>query len=333
MSSDNVLILFRAEGSSERGYGHLFRCAAISEAFDKKQTLLACSQLPSHLVSSLSNAFGEILEIRLQKDDPEEKQLQRCFKDKKVVVVQDGYDFGPEWRLSLREAGAAAIVMVDDLYLDCRFADAVINPSPEAGKEKYPMAAEEQRFYCGTPYAPVKSRFFSSQTRSVPDQLNQILIAMGGADPLKLGPAITAAFLQAGFKGRLILMGPHEYSPGGAEQVTRIPSWDAETYRELLLGSDAAVLPASTMSMEAMSTGIPLALGWFIDNQQSLYRGFMDLELAHDAGDLRNFGKQQAEILLNTWSDKGRSAAQLNNQHRQFDGNQHRRFREIIQQL
>ena len=55
-------------------------------------------------------------------------------------------------------------------------------------------------------------------------------------------------------------------------QVKILKNLSAQQMADIFESSAFGILPASTVSMEAMSRGLPLMIGYFVDNQEEGYK-------------------------------------------------------------
>jgi spore coat polysaccharide biosynthesis predicted glycosyltransferase SpsG/RimJ/RimL family protein N-acetyltransferase len=294
-------ILVRADGSSQQGLGHLFRALSLAEMIDpggrrkageqrnsraEPPTLLFFTTCDFPAIHAMLRERG--FEPHLITDEVEWLGWVRSGD----VVVMDGYHFSLDLQRQVRGLGAT-LVVVDDLADRHQVADVVVNHAPFFDK---PYSCEEYTRLCiGSQYAILRSEFvergLEGRAYVAP---RGILVAFGGADPLNLTqkylPALAQAFpdepvqviLGAGYTEREALE-----KATSASNVVLHSNLSAQQLYQLLIGVRVAILPASTMAMEAIACRTPVLAGWFVDNQHELYLGLRKSEAILDLGDFR----------------------------------------------
>ena len=306
-------IFFRADGNSARGLGHLYRCMAIAGAFNKEQTCFAGVDFPDQVLSDLEQSFGSIVRLKNDDNDNGLKQLNSLVT-KDSVVILDGYHFDESYRCKLKSTNCKT-VMIDDMYMDFSCADMVLNPSQEAKKDMYNGEGNPE-FCFGFEYAPVRKSF--SEPHNYPRKPKTAFVAMGGADPKNLAPKIAHKLASTGLFETIHVLTKDNIVSNSMVNIIVHQELTADQLKYYFATSEFVVLPASTMAMEAMTTGTILALGYFIDNQESLYRGFTQHNMASKLGDLNHLDKiNWNEIISDTLLS---SELILNNQSAVFDG-------------
>lgn len=318
-------IIFRADGNSTRGLGHLYRCMAIAGAFNKKQTCFVGIDFPDQVLTDLEQSFGRVIKLNNKNNDNGLLELLSLISKDKVVVL-DGYQFDKNYRLALKDKKCKT-VMIDDMYLDFTGADMVLNPSPEAIPDRYSGKGNPE-FCFGFSFAPVR-KIFSEPYHMERNKITAF-IAMGGADPLNLAGSIACELAKTELFERIIVLTKLEIPKYKGVEIETHSTLTADEIKHFFASSTVCILPASTMAMEAMTVGTPLALGYFIDNQESLYRGFIKSELAVGLGNLNNWDAVDWEFKLSELMKKETQQKLINNQTKVFDGNSLIRIKDKI---
>ena len=115
---------------------------------------------------------------------------------------------------------------------------------------------------------------------------------MGGADPCNLnGRIIEAVAKQVDYEKLFVVSGV-------ATRLENISTHDVEIYRNLSaaeivkLFSQAkfGIFSASTICIEALATGLPVYVGYYVDNQEEFYHALVAGHYACGLGDLKGSG-------------------------------------------
>jgi UDP-2,4-diacetamido-2,4,6-trideoxy-beta-L-altropyranose hydrolase len=100
-------------------------------------------------------------------------------------VVVDGYQFGADYQLGLKEAGLK-LLFVDDIG-ECEhyYADIVLNQNAHASETMYKNRESYTRLLLGPGYAMLRREFKSWREwkREIPAVAKKILFTIGGSDP------------------------------------------------------------------------------------------------------------------------------------------------------
>lgn|GEM_PF-5222454 len=319
-------IYFRADGDSTRGLGHLYRCMAIAGTFDKEKTCFVSVDFPEQVLPDIEQSFGTITRLINDNNDYGLKHLKSLVKTNNVVVL-DGYHFDQTYRCELKKSNCKT-VMIDDMFMDFTCADMLLNPSQEAKKDMY-SGDGNPKFCFGFQYAPVRKLF--SEQHKYCRVSKTAFVAMGGADPKNLTPKIAEKVASTGLFETIHVLTKDKIVSNSAVNIISHQELTAGELKCYFATSALVVLPASTMSMEAMTTGAILALGYFIDNQESLYRSFTQHNLAAKLGDLNHWDKiNWIEIITEAFRS---SQVILKNQSEVFDGKALTRIKNKIDQI
>ncbi len=277
-------VLFRVDASPIVGFGPQSRCLAIAEALRDvgirsvfAQQSRYVSPHPArdgHECRALPDA-GEGGFARLPLDEAE--RLVEIGREHRVSwILVDHYGADRDY---LRRLGADArrIALMDD----CDFprgeaADLVVNPNPGASEHEYPLR-REARALVGPAYAPLRKVFRLRREEALASRrgpLRRVLVVMGGADTLRLGPAVVADLAGAlppsvEVRG---LVGPADGRPDElralrSRGVSVAGPLDPDDLATEMIAAQAAVATPSTVCWEMAVLGMPMVVIRTADNQ------------------------------------------------------------------
>ncbi|MBL0356338.1 MAG: GNAT family N-acetyltransferase [Chitinophagaceae bacterium] len=244
------------------------------------------------------------------------------------IVVLDGYWFGKKYQQEIKCKGCT-LVYVDDLMEAGNIADIIINHSMGVSITDYKMIAPATSIYTGSNYSliNVPEQFRHQQNKKT--LYSQLLISMGGADPLNYTCRIfeeQTAFIKR-FEKVIVMVGvAYTHLPQmktlatGFDNVAIIQAVPKLDMFAMMQQSSAAIISASTMSVEYASVGGALLLIQTADNQRYLYKGLIENGAA--------LPLDQIELL-----NEAAVAAMIKKQQQLFDGRSKERFIKLFTEL
>jgi UDP-2,4-diacetamido-2,4,6-trideoxy-beta-L-altropyranose hydrolase len=274
-------LLFRADGNATIGLGHLVRLLALADQLRDLAPSTFLVREPTTAVAQLLTAEGWAVQS-LPLDQPwlaeADRLAQHVLKPTDVLVL-DGYHFEADYQRRLRASGCG-VVYIDDLLAWPVVADLLINHSPGVVAADYHIAADT-RFLLGPAFSLLRRPFLESATvPQAPMPVASALVCFGGADPLRLTIRTLHALQALPQLRRLgVLLGGAFGDTAALEQLaTQTLGAHTTIYRnvnagalvELLRAYDLAVVPASTVLIEALVLGRPALTGYYADNQRAL---------------------------------------------------------------
>lgn len=333
-------IVFRVDGDSIIGLGHIYRCLALAEIFSKIYSCTFAIRNPSVGISELLTQAGHGLitlpEKPINGDEPD--YLLARIRPSRFVFF-DGYSFDELYIKSFSEAGKK-IVMIDDLGLKNRYADGIINHAPGFSTEWY--APEKATLYLGPAYAMLREPFRSSTPCAQDKPLDNLLIAFGGADPenftcktlelLMHYEAIRQITVITGNAFQHLTKLKDYITPSG--KIKQVSNLTASEMFAHIQSAGVAIVPASTVLFEVLSTGTLALAGFYVENQRKIYDGFLSTGAIHGLGDFRLITKEvlTAGIEL-VQRDTGKCNAMRQAMKLCFDGRISERFLGILEEI
>lgn len=272
-------LLFRADGNAQIGLGHLVRLLALASQLRGLAPGTFLVREPTAAVAALLAADGWAVQP-LPADESwqaEADWLARHVLQPTDVLVLDGYNFGADYQRRLRTS-SCGLVYIDDLRAWPVVADVLINHSPGVAATDYQAAAT--RFLLGPTFSLLRQPFLAGAALpQKPAAIDSALVCFGGADPLRL-TIRTLGALRAlpGLRQLGVLLGGAFGEAATLEKMAAAPGVPITIYRnvaaaplaDLLRRYAVAVVPASTVLIEALVLGRPALTGYYADNQQAL---------------------------------------------------------------
>jgi UDP-2,4-diacetamido-2,4,6-trideoxy-beta-L-altropyranose hydrolase len=272
-------IFFRTDLNYKIGYGHFYRCLSIAEMVEKKYKVNFVFNkhiTNSYLINSISYPIILI---------DEEKEILTYLQPGNIIVI-DSYDFNEHLQNQLNEF-CIKLVVIDDLnnmIYDC---DAVINHGVLFSEKEY-KHSEKTKFYLGLNYLMVRKEFreiskIKSQRKPL-NKIDNVFICFGGSNQETLIKKTVNILSNLEVKKISILASKRDLNK---LLLNNNESLHIEIYENLkpnaiinlLQNSDFAILPGSTILLEAFTVGIPIISGWFAENQKFSLKKFEKMGL------------------------------------------------------
>lgn len=325
-------ILFRADGNSEIGLGHLYRLFSLVEMLKEHFSFT--------FLTSENSAINVIPKSYQQKIIPnqitikeEPHWLSKEFNANKHVFIADGYQFNTSYQQQIKEKGFR-FIYIDDLATEHMFADIVVNHSSSISSESF-SAESYTKFALGTKYALLRPAFLELSTKeNTIEKLDTAFVCFGGADPFNLTLKATKALLKIAQvkKIHIVLGGAYahkEIYTLAKENITIHQNLSETALSEIMADANFAIAPASTILYELCCVKMPILSGFYVDNQENIYKGFAEKKAIFEMGNMKDFSVNSFEEQLQMFF-KADFHKFINAQKSIFDKNIKNRFYKLI---
>lgn len=291
-SLTGLRIVFRCDGSSGIGFGHVSRCLTLAQGFHERgatDLTFISRNIDQGVIASI-RAEGYACHL-LPADIDEAEDLaatQAVCATGRSLLITDSHEFSDLYYRRLHESDVP-IVSVDDYAGVAYASDLVINHNITAAKFAYKVAPHT-RLLLGTSYFPLREQFrrLAQRPKRVRERVESVVIALGGMpDPDAIGR---------------VLDGLREWARECRARVTVVMGVQAsaETVRQvkphlpplgqllvnpmdlaaLLWNSDLAIVNGSVTAYETAAIGTPLIMTAVSDNQIDAVAGFEEKGIA-----------------------------------------------------
>lgn len=274
-------LLFRGDGDSKTGLGHLYRLLGLAHIYKGTYDIVFITRTSSD-VSMIDEHFA----IKYIPDEVEVMEeplwLSTFFNSDDYILVADGYEFSSEFQKKVKQVGYL-LIYVDDLCEEYMYADAVINHAMEVTKENY-KSESYTSFYLGTGYSILRPAFYEAmkEEREI-DKITTCFVCFGGSDQLDLSHKICLALLDESInlEIRLVLGSAygHQEVYDLAQNNKKLRIYKGLKEHELcdlMKSCQLAIVSSSTVLYEVSSVGMPTIAGFYMKNQLAIYNGFLN---------------------------------------------------------
>lgn len=258
-------ICFRADAGATIGYGHFIRTLALADMLKDDFDCVFFTTEPSQYQI---DELDKVCRFVILHEEGKFEDFLGCLDGTEIVVL-DNYFFTTDYQRQIKVKGCK-LVCIDDMHDKHYVADAIINHGPvkpeEFDCEPYTKLA------LGSDYVLLRKPFL--QPIQNKQRNNSVVVNFGGADPLHLTDKVISMLLQLNVPYDIItILGDKTYlSDENRQKVTILKNLSAQQMADLFESSAFGILPGSTVGMEAASRGLPLMIGYFVDNQEEGYK-------------------------------------------------------------
>lgn len=322
-------VFFRADGNDEIGRGHISRCVAVAD--------MLCNDFEIIFVVLASNeAYFLKLNIAYKHYviNNNEKVLDAINNND--ILWLDGYCFSEKFK-SIAKKKTYKLIETNDIPYKVNNVDVLVNHTPNISQEDFYGVKNEVQLLLGLNYVLLRKKFLeiAKNGDSKVGAGKGVFICFGGADTFDLGLKFVNKLLNLEFKDPIYwvtksLEESKKYSFN--KNVYMLSGLDELEMIKYMSTSKVILIPTSVLSFEAMAIRKPIFTGYFVENQELIYKGLIQQGLAEGIGYLEtNEHVEIASILFRKYySDTEKHEVQIKNQVKAIDGLSGERIKNII---
>lgn len=332
-------IIFRADGSSSTGLGHLYRLFSLVEIVKNTFEFVFLTHETSTVSVIPENYNKEVIPKNIGVEE-ETEWLAANFSSKEYIIIADGYQFIASYQKQIKDKGYS-LIYIDDLANEHMYADVVINHSPYIQENHYKKESYT-KLALGTQYALLRPLFLkeAKQNRII-KTLDSAFICFGGADPFNLTLKAVEALLRMDSINKIDVVLGGAYKDQQVFDLEKKYAYKLKTYRNLteedliktMQQCNFAIAPASTILYELCCVKMPILSGYYVDNQKNIYKGLARKETILEGGDFSNYSISDFKNGIESLLKNKEIDLFLENQYKLFDGKSKIRFLGLINQL
>lgn len=294
-------VIVRADANSKIGQGHVMRCLSLCDALKENghECLFICAKdTPMDLIMergydvyALTTSFDNM--------DEELALLYYIIEDEKAdLLIIDSYYVTPFYLKAVKELIPTAYL--DDVYSFAYDVDCLINYNVYADKDKYEKMYVTEKvktpaMIIGPAYAPLRKEFSNRNIREI-SEIKNIMISVGGADPLHLAYGFAKRFSEdVFFKDKKInmILGRMEPDIDKIESICKASEnigyfVNIKDMKEKIEEADLVISAAGSTQYEICACQRPCICFSMADNQVPGGEKFGETGAFIYAGDARN---------------------------------------------
>jgi len=277
--SDRLLI--RADGGVRTGTGHVMRCLALAQGWQRTggQAIFAQADSTPPLEERLNREGMDVVRLHVAPGTPEDaaQTAEQARSRAAAAIVADGYAFGAAWQKQIKAAGFRLLLLDDYAHAEHYCADWVLNQNLNADANLYARRGPHTQLLLGIRYAQIRQEFlaWAKWQRALPPVARRVLVTLGGSDPENVTSKVIAALARLRDAETVVVAGgsnPHlaALKAAGATAPSSMRfAVDALNMPELMAWADVAVAAAGTTAWELAFMGLPALTFVLADNQRS----------------------------------------------------------------
>lgn len=331
-------IIFRADGNSNTGLGHLYRVFALIEILKESYNyvLITRDNTDLNVIPEAYNLY--IIPPNISVNE-EPDWLKNIFSPEEYFIIADGYEYKETYQKDIKNKGFK-LVYIDDLAKTHIYADIVINHSIYIEPKDY-SAESYTKFGLGAEYAMLRPKFIEASKKSKNiSKIYKILVSFGGADIYDLTYRCLRGIIKLKNIQEINIVIGSAYNHSkiyntikGFEDKVVIHKELSESQMVALMNENQlAIVPSSTISYEVCSVNMVVLSGYYVENQMNLYNGLVANELIYSGGDFNTYTPQTFydKVLEILNDDPINYQNKIDRQSCLFDGRQSKRILSII---
>lgn len=336
-------VLLRADGNTQIGLGHIYRCIAIAEMLQED---LSCEFLLGHN-SQIKNIIPSQFPVKYIPAsitlENESEWINENFDTKSLLIILDGYHFNADYQKNLKKLDAK-LVYIDDLAKEHMVADAVINHAPSANATDY-KKENYTKLFLGIQYAILRQGFLKKAKEAQANfkTISNVLITLGGSDEHNITLKILEPLLEINQIQKIdIIIGAAYPFKEQLEEKVKSSNKHIQLFSNLseleminlMSACDAAFAPCSTTCMELFAVNKPVFAGFSASNQIALYNYFKSSGLIFDLKNLQDITVKEIKELV---EEKSKQLPEINKmlnlQKQLIDGRSGERIVALVKKL
>lgn len=332
-------IVFRADGNSRIGLGHVMRCLALCQML---RTDFRCSFAIVDPSATLKQTITDICDDVIELESADDPSFFEAV-NKNSIVILDGYEFDITLRKVLKEI-AYKVVLIDDLAIDYACTDMVINHCLDPERGRY-QTDPPKILLQGFEYSILRQDFLQKAAdRSKKIEQNAVFICMGGSDSFNITAKALLACLASGHISDVFIVTGSAYSHE-TELYRIVEENQTETniqlYKnisagkivELLSRSRIAISSASSIAMEVCCCKVGLIIGITASNQKLLAENLINRNCCISVGEWQDTSTEDIISAIRRMENDYFLSDIISNQQAFFDGLSSARIIKKIKEL
>lgn len=274
-------VFFRADASGRIGYGHFIRSLALADMLKEK---FSCTFFTVHPTDYQVGELEKVCDYVALSEDTKFEDFLTYLRGNEIVVL-DNYFNITDYQTRIREKGCR-LVCIDDPH-GIRYNCDVLVSHGFVSPADFDVPSTTI-IKTGVEWALLRKPFLK-KTNINGVREDTIVVSFGGSDPYNVTERIVSQLLglQLPYKINVILGDRVYLSEKCREGVEILHNLTAEQMAELFETAALGFFSASTVCFEGLSRGLPMIVGYYVDNQEKGYQRMAAQNVISPIGDLR----------------------------------------------
>lgn len=306
------MILFRADGNSKIGTGHIMRCLSIADELRIVEREIVFILADNSMASVIENRGYKVIILNSDYQNliNELDQLINIINtEKPSTIILDSYYVTMTYLEHLRKL--TRTVYIDDIASFPYPVDLLVNYNIYAFEMNYDNlyknVDDKPTILLGPSFIPLRAMFRNLERHKQKEKVQDVLISTGGSDSLHISLSLLRNILKCNdmlYRYHFLLgalnKDKEEIYNLSDKQSNIILHENVTDMKSLISSMDIVVSAAGSTLYEICACGVPMITYVLADNQISGANSFNNMGLAINIGDLRNkSGKLDIDCELN----------------------------------
>lgn len=323
-------IYIRCEANLNVGLGHLYRCIALHGMIEGLADIFFILSHESTVAESLLKENS----LNYKFIQSEESFFNLLAKND--IVILDNYSFDNNYRNQLHNR-SVKVVSITDYQYNIKNADVILNHSVGGNEEKFEVS-EGTKIYTGLNYCLLRP-IFLDRKQTIPknnDSYDKVFICFGGADRHNLTLKTLKKIIEfRDFSQINIVVGSQYLFKNELTEYLRLKALTSkakvfssigpEKIKDLIIESDFAIVPASSILLEVIALKRPFVFGHYVENQKLLYKYIKSFNVGVSLGSFLENGIEKEDLNFQNYD--------YDHNNQLIDGRSGERIREILKSL
>ena len=300
-------LIFRADGNSCVGAGHIMRCISIADAASEKgvSSIFVTAGAEFKEIIEEHNHLNIIMNSDFKRMKDEINDFSKVIESlSPIAVIVDSYYVSACYFTLLRKVVNCTICYIDDMANFAYDCDVLINYNIygcewyEKYKEFYRNSKNMPSFFLGTQYVPLRAEFRNIGIREIKREAKNVLISTGGADPDHMTLAFLKSLARTSY-GKVfhIIIGSMNKDKNEIRDCAKgneniIIHENVSNMAKLMISCDVAISAAGSTLYELCATQTPTITYVLEDNQKYGAIAFEKADMIKNVGDIRILGAE-----------------------------------------
>ena len=275
----NINIIFKVEGGTSIGLGHIVRCCSLARKFRS----IGCKVFfLSKFIESVDWLKGEEFEVIVLDDRllfvEEIEKISKVVQEYKCeLLIIDSYEVTNEYLEKIRRV-TKKLAYIDDLNNMVYSVDILINGNINAQNLKYKKNSTDELMLLGPKFNLIREEFREVPERGIRREVEAIMITTGGTDPYDINGKIVNIISKSKELSKVkinIIVGKAFYNISSLRGLAKtnkniILHENVEQMSEIMLTSDIAISSGGSTLYELCACGTPTLSFIMAENQISI---------------------------------------------------------------
>jgi UDP-2,4-diacetamido-2,4,6-trideoxy-beta-L-altropyranose hydrolase len=276
---DSMNIIFRVDSSSKIGIGHLMRCLALAEQYQKDNITFAVQSLKGDVNQKIIDKGYKLIILDNNSIDELCKYIELLDIE---TIVFDHYSIDDKFEKGVKDKTGVQILSFDDTY-EKHYCDILLNHNIYADVGQYKdLVPKFCEIRCGKEYTLIRDEFKKIKIRNRPINKGRpvVFVSLGGSDASNISLAVLK--ILAEFDGMLVNLATINANQNidelqyFAKQHQNINICIDCNIAEMMNNSDFAIITPSVILYEAMFLKLPFISIKIADNQEIMHQYLLE---------------------------------------------------------